>query len=310
MNETIKYQNYPKGNRRYKDTVFKRAFAKKKDLLELYNAVNGTAYQNEEDLIINTLQDAVYMCVKNDVSFIIDCRMNLYEHQSSVNPNMPLRGLLYFSKMYETYVELRKIDVYSSTLQKIPTPRYIVFYNGTKEEPDKKIYRLSEAFENGEGCLECEATMLNINYGRNRELMEKCQRLEEYAQFVEIIRRRIKQGGMKLEIAIMNAIDECIKKGILKDVLEKQKAEVVSLVLTTFNKELYESNLKKDAYSEGETAGYSKGEAAGYSQGKEKHLKGQVEKKLAKGKSVEEIADELEEELKVVRQIVEKITKK
>lgn len=272
MNETIEYQKYPKGNRKYKDTVFQRAFVKKKDLLDLYNAVNGTDYQNEEELVINTLQDAVYMYMKNDVSFIVDCRMNLYEHQSTVNPNMPLRGLLYFSKLYETYVELHEIDVYSSTLQKLPTPRYIVFYNGTKEEVDKRVFRLSEAFENGEGCLECEATVLNINYGHNHELLEKCKRLEE-----------------------------CIAKGILKDILEKQKAEVVSLVLTTFNRELYERNLKKDAHE----AGYSEGKNAGA----QEHLEFQVKKKLDKGKSVDEIIYELEEDEVLIRKTVEKLCK-
>lgn len=270
MNETIEYQKYPKGNRKYKDTVFQRAFVKKKDLLDLYNAVNGTDYQNEEELVINTLQDAVYMYMKNDVSFIVDCRMNLYEHQSTVNPNMPLRGLLYFSKLYETYVELHEIDVYSSTLQKLPTPRYIVFYNGMKEEVDKRVFRLSEAFENGEGCLECEATVLNINYGHNHELLEKCKRLEE-----------------------------CIAKGILKDILEKQKAEVVSLVLTTFNRELYERNLKKDAHE----AGYSEGKNAGA----QEHLEFQVKKKLDKGKSVDEIIFELEEDDVLICRIVEKL---
>lgn len=272
MNETIEYQKYPKGNRKYKDTVFQRAFVKKKDLLDLYNAVNGTDYQNEEELVINTLQDAVYMYMKNDVSFIVDCRMNLYEHQSTVNPNMPLRGLLYFSKLYETYVELHEIDVYSSTLQKLPTPRYIVFYNGMKEEVDKRVFRLSEAFENGEGCLECEATVLNINYGHNHELLEKCKRLEE-----------------------------CIAKGILKDILEKQKAEVVSLVLTTFNRELYERNLKKDAHE----AGYSEGKNAGA----QEHLEFQVKKKLDKGKSVDEIIYELEEDEVLICKTVEKLCK-
>lgn len=301
MNETIEYQKYPKGNRKYKDTVFQRAFVKKKDLLDLYNAVNGTDYQNEEELVINTLQDAVYMYMKNDVSFIVDCRMNLYEHQSTVNPNMPLRGLLYFSKLYETYVELHEIDVYSSTLQKLPTPRYIVFYNGTKEEVDKRVFRLSEAFENGEGCLECEATVLNINYGHNHELLEKCKRLEEYSRFVAIVRHHSAENSVDFETAIMNAIEECIAKGILKDILEKQKAEVVSLVLTTFNRELYERNLKKDAHE----AGYSEGKNAGA----QEHLEFQVKKKLDKGKSVDEIIYELEEDEVLIRKTVEKLCK-
>ena len=113
--------------------------------------------------------------------------MNLYEHQSSYNPNMPLRGLIYFAQLYNIYTEKRKLNLFSSTLQKIPTPQYIVFYNGLKNEPDRKILKLSDAFMNSGGCLECSALMVNINYGHNRELMEKCRRLEEYALFIATV---------------------------------------------------------------------------------------------------------------------------
>ena len=116
--------------------------------------------------------------------------MNLYEHQSSYNPNMPLRGLIYFAQLYNIYTEKRKLNLFSSTLQKIPTPQFVVFYNGLKKEPDRKVLKLSDAFMNSGGCLECSAIMLNINYGNNRELMEKCRRLEEYAIFIEMVPRR------------------------------------------------------------------------------------------------------------------------
>lgn len=103
MEEIIEYQNIQE-NRKYKDTLFRMVFKEKKDLLDLYNAVNGTDYQNEDDLEINTLENVLYMGMKNDISFLIGCTMNLYEHQSTQNENMPLRGFLYFAKLFETYV--------------------------------------------------------------------------------------------------------------------------------------------------------------------------------------------------------------
>ena len=244
MKDTIEYQNIH-GNRNHKDSLFRKVFRKKKDLLALYNALNGTHYKNEDDLEINTLDNALYMSIKNDVSCIIGCTMNLYEHQSSYNPNMPLRGLIYFAQQYNIYTEKRKLNLYSSTMQKIPTPRYIVFYNGLRNEPDRQLLKLSDAFQTEGGCLECEAVMLNINYGQNRELMEKCKRLKEYAFFIATVRKYAGNKMLKLGEAITSAIDECIEKEILLDILTEERAEVFMYILESFNKELYERDLKE-----------------------------------------------------------------
>ena len=286
MKETIEYQNIH-GNRKHKDSLFRKVFRKKKDLLALYNALNGTNYDNEDDLEINTLDNALYMSVKNDVSCIIGCTMSLYEHQSSYNPNMPLRGLIYFAQQYNIYTEKRKLNLFSSTLQKIPTPRYIVFYNGLKNEPDRKVLKLSEAFQTEGGCLECEAVVLNINYGQNRELMEKCRRLEEYAIFIATVRKYAADENIQLGAAITFAIDECMKEGILLDILTEERAEVYMYILESFDKELYERDLKQDAYEDGIKAGERLGE--------QNKLISLIKTKLTKGKSVEQIADELEE---------------
>lgn len=254
MNETIEYQNIH-GNRKHKDSLFRKVFRKKKDLLALYNALNGTNYENEDDLEINTLDNALYMSVKNDVSCIVGCTMNLYEHQSSYNPNMPLRGLIYFAQLYNRYTEKRKLNLFSSTLQMIPTPQYIVFYNGLKNEPDRQVLKLSDAFQTDGGCLECEAIMLNINYGQNRELMEKCRRLEEYAIFIATVRKYAADEKLSLGDAITIAIDECIEKGVLLDILTEERAEVYMYILESFDKELYEKDLKENAIAEGRAEG-------------------------------------------------------
>ena len=178
------------------------------------------------------------------------------------------------------------------------SPKYIVFYNGKVEGPDERIMRLSDAFEKEGGCLECEARLLNINYGRNHELMEKCRRLEEYAIFVATVREHKKEDVSLLD-AITMAIDECIEKGIRVDILTTQRNEVLEVVLTTFNKELYEKNLKQDAYEDGKQEGISIGE---YNK-----LKELVIKKFQKGQSAEKIAEDLEESLEVIERIISEL---
>ena len=101
-------------NRNYKDTIFRMLFKDKENLLSLYNAVNGTTYTDTENLEITTLKDAVYMNYKNDVSFVFDFELNLYEHQSTINPNMPLRNLIYVTRVLQGFI--RDQDIYSSKL--------------------------------------------------------------------------------------------------------------------------------------------------------------------------------------------------
>lgn len=302
MKETIEYRNI-RGNRNYKDSLFRMVFKKKKDLLDLYNAVNGTEYTNPDDLEITTLENALYIAVKNDISCIVGYTMNLYEHQSSYNPNMPLRGMIYFAQLYNQYADRNKLNLFSSTLQKIPTPKYIVFYNGTKNEPDRQILKLSDAFQSEGGCLECEAIMLNINYGHNQNLMQKCKRLEEYAFFVETVRKYAKREKISLTDAIELAMNESVEKGFLRDILIEQRTEVFMYILEAFDKEIYERDLKAEAIAEGHALGHAEGHAEGYITAK----KDLIQKKLAKGKTVEEIADDLEEEVAVIEKMIEEM---
>lgn len=307
MNQIIEYQNVHE-NRQYKSDLFCTAFSEKKYKLGLYNAVNGTSYTNPDELEVNTLENVLYMGMKNDISFLVGCTMNLYEHQSTVNPNMPLRGLLYFAKLYERYVAENGLNIYSSKLKKLPTPRYLVFYNGTEEEPDERILRLSEAFVKEGGCLECEVRLLNINHERNKELMEKCRRLEEYALFIARVRDFMADGKMPLKEAITRTIEVCLKEGILPDILCKERTEVLGMVLSTFNKELYEKELKEDAFRAGEEKGRREGREEGREEGKQEgaceKLQELVQKKLAKGKSIEEIAEDLEESVETILELM------
>ena len=226
------------------------------------------------------------MGIKNDISFMVGNVLNLWEHQSSYNPNMPVRGLSYFSRLYQKYTDSHGINIYGSRLKPLPFPQYIVFYNGRKDEPDRMELRLSDAFirtqagnggnsvqEQKEPCLEVKAIMLNINYGKNRELMEQCRKLKEYAQFIERI-REYQDSGLMVEEAVRAAVDSCIAQGILADVLSKHRAEVIDVFLTDYDEELRMKVIGNDRVEE--------------------YLTGLVRKKLAKGLSEPEIADMLE----------------
>ena len=143
--------------------------------------------------------------------------------------------------------------IYHEKRVRLPKPKYIVFYNGTKNQPDSMELRLSDCFENTDNeapCLECTATMLNINYGHNQELMKHCRRLEEYSIFVQCVREYI-QSEPSVEDALEKAIDTCIHQDVLADFLKKHRAEVTNMILTTYDKDLYEKTLKEDAREEG-----------------------------------------------------------
>ena len=257
--------SFPLVNRNYKDTVFRMLFSDRKNLLSLYNAVNQKHYTDPEDLEIVTLENAIYMGMKNDLAFIIDTNLYLYEHQSTYNPNMPLRDLFYISNEYQKLLD--KKSLYSSSLQKIPAPNFIELYNGTDTLSDFSEHRLSSAFENlsGEPKLELIVTVLNINEGHNALLMEHCQTLKEYSQYVAKVRKYA--AGMPLDQAVKYAVDECIKENILADFLRKNRAEVISMSIFEYDKEEEEKKLRKAEYEAGVEAGVSLGVEKGVKKG-------------------------------------------
>ena len=248
-------------NRNFKDGLFRLLFGKSKEnLLSLYNALNGTYYTNTDDLTITTMEDVIYMSMKNDVSCMIDQSLSLYEHQSTYNPNMPIRGLMYFGKLYNGIIEANEHSLYSSTRIIIPTPQYYVFYNGRQERPDREEMRLSDSFAHParEGTFEWTATVLNINVGHNQKLMKACATLDQYARFIGEVRRQ-QEVLQTDESAVNAAIDVCIKKGILADFLRKHRAEVMEMCLTTFDEEKYKFTVYEEGMREGREAGIKEG---------------------------------------------------
>ena len=224
---------YP--NREYKDRVFRMLLKEPKVALEVYNAMNGTSYDNPDELIITTLENAVYLGMKNDVSFILGTQLVLYEHQSTPNPNMPLRNLAYVACVYMAYVF--GDNLYGRKLIKIPEPRFVVFYNGTDKIPEQSVLRLSDAYESKseELDLELRIRFININPGYNEEMVEKSPTLYQYVKFVDAVRKY--QQQIPFPEAVEKAIDECIKKGILAEFLRKNRAEVLRVSIFEYDEE-------------------------------------------------------------------------
>ena len=265
-----------KANRKYKDTVFRMLFSDRKNLLSLYNAVNGTTYDNPSMLEIVTLENAVYIGMKNDLSFIVNTNLFLYEHQSTYNPNMPLRDLLYIAAEYQKLVDNKSL--YSPILQKIPEPNFIVFYNGTEKKEESWVTYLSEAYEDfsGEANLELKVLTLNVNEGHNRKLMEECHILREYAQYVAKVRKYTKE--MNLDGAVELAVDECIQEGILVEFLRKNKSEVVAMSIFEYNQEEEERKWKESVYEAARAEGRAEGKAEGKLQAKKEIVQSLAER--------------------------------
>ena len=277
-------------NKKYKDTVFRLLFGKdKNELLKLYNAVNGSSYTNPDDLTINTLEDALYVSMRNDVSFVFQDELGLYEHQSTLNPNLPLRDLFYVSDLLQEMTAER--NIYGSRRITIPAPRFYVFYNGEEDPGQITEYRLSDMFEKNEETPELEliVKVININEGQNNKVLNNCTTLQEYAKFIAMIREN--QKTMSINKAVTKAVNDCIEQEILKDFLLKHKAQVIKM-------SIYE-------YDENKQRRFDREE--GREEGGNIKLITLIQKKVIKGRTLDAIADELEsteEEIKPLYDIV------
>ena len=266
--------------------------------MELYNAVSGKHYKDPELLEINTLDNAIFMSMKNDISFLIDARLSLYEHQSTYSPNLPLRFLLYLADLYADMT--REANLYGSKKVMIPPPRFVIFYNGLQEQPDRRVLKLSDLYsvKESEHKLELEALMLNINSGCNQELMEASHTLWEYAEYTGRVRKYARTEP--IEKAVEHAVAECIRDGILKDFLEKNRAEAMKVSIYEYDEERHIRQEREDAWEDGRKAGLDEG-------GQAKLLE-LIQKKLAKGEKIPEIASDLEEEENVIKNLISSLS--
>lgn len=288
-------------NKEYKSDVFSMLLQDKKRAMEIYNAINGTDYDDPELVEMTTLDDKSFsLTVRNDASFILDANLSLYEHQSTYCPNMPLRDLLYFASIIQKQIKAQKRDIYGGRILKIPVPHFVVFYNGKEDAPDQYDLRLSDAFEketkNPEIELVCH--VYNINSGKNTPLLSKCQTLREYMYFVDMVRKNNEISG-NLEDAIEKAINQCMEENVLRDFLAQHREEVMHVMTLDYTFERRLEMQRAEAIEDGERIGKEIG--------KEEKLSEQIRKKIQKGKPLDQIADELEEMPETIRPLYEKI---
>ena len=197
------------------------------------------------------------MSMQNDVSFIIEMRLHLYEHQSTYSPNLPVRYLLYVADVYSDYT--KDMNLYGSRPVKLPTPKFVIFYNGQAEQPDRKEVKLSELFTipESEPSLELTAVMLNINKGHNRKLMETCRTLHDYAEYTSRVREYAAE--MSLDEAVERAITECISEGILADFLRKNRVEAKKVSIYEYDEERHMRQTREEGVEEGFASGLEQG---------------------------------------------------
>ena len=298
----MRSRNSVKVKRNHKDTLFRMIFSTRENLLSLYNAVNHSHYTDASELEIVTLKNAVYMNMKNDKAFLLDMQLNLYEHQSTWNPNMPLRFLMYVAKEYQMLV--RNQTLYASALVKVPTPHFVVFYNGETEQEAETILRLSHSFQQktDKPELELMVRVLNINLDKKQEVLEACQLLKEYMLLVNKIRRYTDEYK-DINQAVEQAVTECIEENILADFLRKNRAEAIEMCIFEYDDKREKELIRKAEYAEGMKEGERIGREAGKKEEAERifniyqlfranYTENQIKEKL--GMNVEEVRKILE----------------
>ena len=262
-------ENIFRPKRQTKDILFRLVFGNDRQaLLQLYNALHGTAYTDPHELQIVTLDNAIYISRKNDLAFLLAGSINMYEHQSTLNPNMPVRFLIYLAQEYQLLLESTDKSLYGSELIPLPTPQCVVFYNGTADTPDEYELRLSSSFsnQNVEPAVEVVVNVININYGHNEHLMQGCGLLSQYAQFVAATREYANKYDNREE-AMNAAIEYCIEHGILEDILRKHRSQVLGSLLEEFDEKKYARTLREEGYEVGRTDGFTEGEQRGLERG-------------------------------------------
>ncbi len=264
-------------NKKYKDRLFSFIFGNEKNkkwTLALYNAVNHSNYTNPDDIEINTIEEVMYMGMKNDVSFLFHSLVSLYEHQSTYNPNIPARQLIYLGKLFERHIKKYKCNVYGTKRIELPVPKFVVFYNGQKDTADEEYLYLSDLFPQAsrdEADVTVRVRMININYGHNKELLDACKPLYEYAWFVEQIRigcKALTDDDEKVN-AINKVLADMPDTFSIKEFLLENRVEVEMSCLTEYNQAETLNQFKEEGREEGLAEGRAEGRKEGLAEGRE-----------------------------------------
>ena len=295
-------------NQEHKSRLFSYIFGReetKKRTLSLYNSLSGTNYTDPDDITITTIEDVIYMGMKNDLSYIVTDKVSLYgtlninEHQSTENPNMPIREFMYAARLYDKYLKMNRKNPYSSAVIPLPIPKLVVLYNGLADVPDETLMRLSDAFktqirenlisakenvdtvseeelekkveavlEKASPDIEVTVRMVNINYGHSKNILSACEPLNEYAWLIEQIRSNI-NAGMEIDKAADKALDDMPNDYELKEQLMAHRAEVVGMWINEYNEEETMQMFKEEGIKIGEQRGRREGRQEGRREGRQ-----------------------------------------
>ncbi|WP_026517125.1 Rpn family recombination-promoting nuclease/putative transposase [Butyrivibrio sp. MC2021] len=288
-------------NRKYKDRLFNYIFGREENrewTLSLYNAVNGSNYTDPDLIEFNTLSDVLFMGMKNDTSFLVSDIMSVYEHQSSLNLNMPLRMLQYVGDLYSGYIAKNKLNKYGTGRIMLPIPKLVTFYNGEQDAEDEMVLKLSDSFapeHKYKADIEVKVRMINVNYSSNKELMKSCKPLAEYSWFVDTIRRNKTEHG--LDVSVAKALDQMPSDFVIKDFLVKHRQEVEGMLDTEYKEAEVMELFKEDGRKEG------------IAQGIELEKEQSISMMLSRGKTPEEIVDFCGYPLEMVLKVQEELEK-
>lgn len=278
--------------REYRSNMFSMLLKEPRYALEVYNALNDSQYENENDIEIFVLENGISLSIRNDASFLLGNSLNLYEQQATVNPNMPIRLLIYISELIKEYIEKNSLDIFDDKIIHIPNPKFVVFYNGVHTYPEISELHLSDNYYNTENNsqLELKCTVYNINPNNNEILKAKSPTLGYYIDFVERVHSAGPFGNdkNKLKKTLETVIAEFIRDNKLKDFLKKHGDEVIEMATLDFTFERREELIKKNYYN------------AGLKKGRIEKINA-ITKKVKKHKPIELIAEELEEKLDDVK---------
>ena len=298
-------------NREYKSDLFSMLMEVPKYALEVYNVLNDSHYTDPSQILIMKLEKGVLLSIRNDASFLLDSYLNLYEHQSTYNPNMPLRFLIYFSNLMLELIKEKEYDLFGRKQIPIPTPKFIVFYNGIENRPDREEMRLSDAYEHQEERYELDLLCVayNINPGYNEHIQKNSRVLSGYTTFVEKV-RRYAETESTLKDAVRRAVDECIGEDILAEFFREHRREVVEMAALDFTFERREKLIRRDCLEEGLEMGLITGRQEGLIAGRQEGekiglLKGKIELLSEMKYSISEIAVKLAVSEQKVQEILQ-----
>ena len=275
---------------KYKDNVFCMLYRDKKNLLELYNALNNSNYINVNDLKVTTLNGGSYMKYKNDASFLLSMNLYMFEQQSSRNNNMALRFLHYVSDVFR---ELFSNDMlHRRSMIKIPVPHFVTFFNGLEKWVDEEAeIKLSDMYEIPVDDPQLELKVRVININKDADILSKCKTLRDYMTFVNKVRYKTAAEREDVKLAVLEAMDECIEENVLVDFFEQHREEVVEVSIYDYDEEKVRKTLVDEAKKETTQL----------------NMINLIIKKVKKEKTLETIASELEEnveDIKVLYDIV------